>query len=114
MLQFTNPEKLNNKEGPEEGEDMKFIVKRFNRYFLFMWGRNLEEVMGTEHEGSAGEMKEGVINGRENWNQGKGASLGETQNIVKCKHIGIHEGNPSMSLTDKRTKQEKKIKAQLN
>ena len=54
MLQFTNPEKLNNKEGPEEGEDMKFIVKRFNRYFLFMWGRNLEEVMGKEHEGSAG------------------------------------------------------------
>ena len=46
MLQFTNPEKLNNNEGPEEGEDMKFIVKRFNRYFLFMWGRNLEEVMG--------------------------------------------------------------------
>lgn len=40
--------------------------------------------------------------------KGKGASLGETQNIVQCKHIGIYEGNPSMSLTDKRTKQENK------
>lgn len=76
MLQLTNPEKLNNKEGPEEGEDMKFIVKRFNRHFLFMWGRSLEEVMGKEHEGSAGWMKEGVINGRENWNQGKGGISG--------------------------------------
>lgn len=38
--------------------------------------------------------------------KGKGESLGEAQNIVQCKHIGIFEAKPNMSPTDKRTKQE--------